>query len=122
PVTLANIAEAQRKLGAAARDVQLVFVTVDPKRDNPDRLREYLTAFSPAFVGATGEPSELVKVRDAYGIIAKEVVYPNGSAGYDHSSYVYLLDRRGRIRVLVPFGTKPGDIVDDIKMLLAEPS
>lgn len=118
PVTLANLTEAFKKLGPAAKDVQLVFVTVDPKRDDPARLHEYLGAFNPTFVGATGAPADLEAMRRAYGIIAKEVVFPNHESGYDHSSFIYLVDRRGRIRTLVPFGKPPDDIVHDIQILL----
>ena len=49
-------------MGSAARDVQLIYVTVDPARDNPERLREHLTAFNPSFLGATGTPEELQAV------------------------------------------------------------
>lgn len=118
PVTLANLTQAFKKLGPAAADVQLVFVTVDPKRDNPARLHEYLGAFNPSFVGATGAPDDLEAMRRSYGIIAKEVVFPNNQSGYDHSSFIYLVDRHGKIRTLVPFGKPPDDIVHDIQILL----
>ena len=59
PVTLARLTEVYKKLGSAARDVQLIYVTVDPERDNPERLREHLAAFNPSFLGATGTPDEL---------------------------------------------------------------
>jgi protein SCO1/2 len=120
PVTLAHLVEVHKTLGPAASDVQVVFVTVDPKRDSPARLNEFLTAFNPAFLGATGSPAELEKMRDAYGVMAQEVRFPNEEPGYSHSSFIYMLDRRGKIRSLVPFGTKPEDIVHDIRLLLTE--
>src|SRR4030095_1794350 len=102
PVTLSHLRQSFEKLGGAAAEVQLVFVPVDPKRDSPERLAEYLRAFNPSFVGATGTPQELQSVRDAYGIMAEEVVSKNAKLGYqvNHSSFIYLIDRDGRLRVL----------------------
>jgi protein SCO1/2 len=118
PVTLANLVQVHESLGPAAKDVQIVFVTVDPKRDTPEHLREYLTAFDATFVGATAAPSQLDAMRQAYGIISHETVSPNNESGFEHSSFIYLIDRAGMIRSLVPFGKPPDDIVHDIKLLL----
>jgi len=120
PVTLAHLTEAYKKLGSAARDVQLIYVTVDPQRDSPERLREHLTAFNPTFLGATGDPGELAAVQKAYGVVAKQVVSRNPALAYavDHSSSLYLVDRQGRLRGLVPFGTPVDDIVHDLGLLL----
>ena len=59
PTTLATLAKARKKLGAAAGDLQVVYVTVDPARDTPQRMREYLAAFDASFIGATGTPAQL---------------------------------------------------------------
>jgi protein SCO1 len=120
PVTLANLAEVFKKLGPAAADVQLVFVTVDPDRDSPARLREFLQFFHPTFLGATGTEEKLDAVRQAYGVIATKAASENKKLGYEvhHSSSVYLIDREGKLRVLVPFGKSPDAIVHDIKLLL----
>ena len=67
PITLARLTEVYKKLGDSARDVQLIYVTVDPKRDNPERLREYLSAFNPTFIGATGNPDDLAAVQRRVG-------------------------------------------------------
>src|SRR5882672_10973918 len=82
PVTLARLTEVYKKLGSAAGDVQLIFVTVDPKRDSPERLREYLAAFNPSFLGGTGTPDELAVVRKTYGVFAEQVVSRNPALGY----------------------------------------
>jgi protein SCO1 len=120
PVTLAHLTEVYRKLGNAARDVQLIYVTVDPARDSPERLREHLTAYNPSFLGAAGTPDQLQAVQKAYGVVAKQVVSPNPALGYavDHSSSLYLVDRQGKLRGLVPFGTPVDDIVHDLDFLL----
>ncbi len=120
PVTLAHLTEVYKKLGSAARDVQLIYVTVDPGRDSPARLGEYLAAFNPSFLGATGTPDELQAVQKAYGVVAKQVVSRNQALGYavNHSSSLYLVDRQGKLRGLVPFDTPVDDIVHDLELLL----
>lgn len=120
PITLAHLTAAWKKMGSAARDVQLIYITVDPARDNPARLREHLSAFNPGFLGATGTPEELQAVEKAYGVVARQVASKNPALPYamDHSSSLYLVDRRGELRGLVPFGTPVDDIVHDLKFLL----
>ncbi|HXJ41446.1 MAG TPA: SCO family protein [Bryobacteraceae bacterium] len=123
PITLARLKEVHRKLGSAASDVQLIFVTVDPERDSPERLREYLAAFNPSFLGATGTPDELAVVQKAYGVVAKQVVAKDPALKYEvnHSTSLYLVDRQGKMRGLVPYGTPADDIVHDLNILLKRP-
>lgn len=123
PLTLANLATASAALGDAARELQVIFVTVDPERDSAKRLREYLALFNRAFLGATGTREQLAAVRQAYGITVKREAAVNEQLGYQvhHSSFVYLIDRAGRLRLLVPFGKAPRDIAHDIELLLREP-
>ena len=120
PITLAKLTEVYKKLGPAARDVQLIYLTVDPSRDTPQRLREHLTAFNPTFLGATGTAGELQPVQKAYGVVARQAVSKNQALPYavDHSSSLYLVDRQGKLRGLVPFGTPALDILHDVEFLL----
>jgi len=119
PVTLSVLAQAYRQLGAAAANVQVIYVTVDPERDTAARLKQYLSAFNPAFVGGTGTADEMAALRKLYGVTAerhgtdKEYVIA-------HSSSIYLIDKQGRMRALMPFGHKPDDYVHDLKALLKE--
>ena len=124
PITLARLTEVYKKLGGAANEVQLIYVTVDPERDSPERLREHLAAFNPSFLGATGAPDALVAVQKAYGVVAKHVISGNPGLPYavDHSSSLYLVDRQGKLRGLVPFGTPAGDILHDLELLLKMPA
>lgn len=121
PMTLANLAQTYKKLGALADQVQVVYMTVDPERDTPARLRYYLANFNSHFVGVTGSADELAALRQSYGVIAKKEVNKNGGT-YEvhHSSYIYLIDRDGLLRALVPFGKSADDITHDIKILLQE--
>jgi protein SCO1/2 len=117
PVTLGTLREARKQLVAEGRDLQVVYVTVDPERDDAERMRTYLANFDPSFVGGTGAPEQLDAVRKAYGILAEKVTTP---AGYSvaHSSSIYLIDREGRLRALMPYGHPADDFVHDVRLLL----
>ena len=119
PITLNTFAVTRRKLGPAAADVQVVYVTVDPGRDVPARLSKYLGSFDPTFVGGTGTEDQLAAVRRSYGISAEKKVIGDDYT-YAHSSFTYLIDRSGRIRALMPYGHSPDDYVNDLTILLKE--
>jgi len=119
PTTLATFAEARRRLGPAAANVQVIYVTVDPERDDAARLKKYLGTFDRTFIGGTWSADQLAVVRKAYGISAQKV--PAGDTySYSHSSFTYLIDRAGRIRALMPYGHGPQDYVHDLTILLQE--
>jgi len=117
PITLGTLARVHRLLGAQAADVQVVYVTVDPERDDAAQLKRYLGAFNASFLGGTGSAEALAAVRKDYGIMATKVAGPDGA--YDHSSFVYLIDRDGRLRALMPYGREAEDYVHDVRILLA---
>jgi len=117
PTTLAALAEARKKLGAEGDALQIVYVTVDPERDDVERLRTYLAAFDPSFVGGTGTAEELAAVRKEYGIAATRTV-DAGRYGFSHSSYTYLIDREGSLRALAPYGHTSDDYAHDVGILL----
>jgi protein SCO1/2 len=117
PVTLAVLAQAHRKLGPLGSQVQVIYLTVDPERDNAERLKQYLAAFDPTFVGGTGTAAQMAAVRSSYGVTAEK--HGTGSDyAVAHSSFVYLITRDGKLRALMPFGHKADDYVHDISMLL----
>jgi protein SCO1/2 len=119
PTTLSTLARARKQLGSEGSDLQVVYVTVDPERDDAERLRSYLAAFDPSFVGGTGTPEQLAAVRKEYGIAATRQGSGAG-ASFSHSSYTYLIDREGRLRALVPYGRTPDDYAHDAGILLRE--
>jgi protein SCO1 len=119
PTTLATLAAARRELGAAAADVQVVYVTVDFERDVPERMKKYLGAFDTTFVGGSGTAAQLAAVRKDYGVSAEKKQYGD-SYTYAHSSFTYLIDRGGRIRALMPYGHSPDDYAHDLAILLKE--
>ena len=119
PTTLATLAQARRKLGPVAADVQVIYVTVDPQRDVAERMKKYLGTFDPTFVGGTGAAERLSAVRQDYGIFAEKKTYGRDYT-VAHSSYTYLIDRSGRIRALMPYGQGPDAYVHDLNILLKE--
>jgi protein SCO1 len=111
-----------KDLGPQADDLQMLFISVDPARDTPERLREFVTAFHPSFIGLTGTEQQLKPVRDIYGVVAQKAASENKKIGYEvhHSSSLHVVDREGKLRVLIPFGTAAADVVHDLKVLLAK--
>jgi len=120
PITLGVLAQARKKLAAAADELQVIYITVDPERDDAPRMRQYLTAFDPSFVGGTGTPPQLAAVRTDYGIsVANKTPNPGGYA-LRHWSYVYLIDRSGSLRALMPYGHSADDFAHDVRILLKQ--
>jgi protein SCO1/2 len=117
PATLAVLALAHRKLGALGSQVQVIYLTVDPERDSAERLKQYLAAFDPTFLGGTGTAAQMAAVRTSYGVTAEKVGTGSDYA-VAHSSFIYLITRDGKLRALMPFGHKADDYVHDISMLL----
>jgi protein SCO1/2 len=119
PVTLSILAHARAKLGADADNVQVVYVTVDPERDDVARMHQFLALFDKSFVGGSGPPAELAAVRKQYGISATRQDTYDGYV-IAHSSFVYLIDRHGMLRALMPFGHGVDDFAHDMKLLARE--
>ena len=126
PVTLGYLAEARKKLGAGAKDLQVVFVTVDPERDDPQHLKKFVAFFDPTFVAGTGTPGQLAEIRKVYGITMSDKIFTDAASKskgiyyLDHSSFVYLIDREGKLRAMMPFGVTADDIEHDAKALLSK--
>jgi protein SCO1/2 len=120
PTTLAELIQARQRLDKDGQRFRIVFVTVDPERDTPARLREYAKAFAGGFTALTGPAEHLAQVRKAYGVVAEKRVVAGTSAAYliDHSAFVYVIDPAGQLRVMFPFGMTIDDMVHDLKLLL----
>jgi protein SCO1/2 len=121
PTTLAEFRQLRERLGDRANEVAFVFVTVDPERDTPGKIRAYLTLFAPDFYGLSGTPAELEVVYQAYGVYA-EKQESDSAGGYEvaHTSSVYVIDRAGNLRLTFPYGTSPEDMLADMRKLLSE--
>jgi protein SCO1/2 len=119
PTTLTEVAGALRKLGADADRVQVLFVTVDPERDTPEVLGKYVTSFDPRFLGLRGDLPATQKVAKEF-----KVYFEKRKLGdtytMDHSGQSYVLDPRGRLRLLVRPDRIDTDLADDLKTILRE--
>jgi protein SCO1/2 len=120
PTTMAEMKAALDKIGEEkASQVKVVFVTVDPARDTPERVQEYVDHFSNEFIGLSGSEAELQTTWNDYGVF-RQIVEGTSAAGYlvDHTARVTLIDPDGNLRVSYGFETPVDDIVHDLKLLL----
>jgi len=120
PTTLAELKLALTELNAedAAR-VKVLFVTVDPQRDTPERVQEYVDRFNTAFIGLSGTQADLENVWKDFGVY-REVVLGESAAGYivDHTARVTLIDQQGNLRISFGLDTPVEDIAHDLKLIL----
>lgn len=119
PTTLLRLGNALEQLGERREDVQVVFVSVDPERDTPERADRYAKAVDPSFVGLSGTPEEVARVASQYGIYYARA-QGSEATGYlvDHSATVTVLDRRGRVALLWSPDLEAGPLAEDLRALL----
>jgi protein SCO1/2 len=118
PITLATLAGARKKLGADAAAVQVVYVTVDPERDNAAQMRKFLGSFDPTFIGGVGSRAQIDAAQKSFGISSTKNVNADGSYTIGHSSSIYMIDRAGGLRAVMPYGHPADDFVHDLQILL----
>lgn len=121
PTTMAKLGEAVRLLGADQDRVQVLFVTVDPKRDTPQVLARYVPAFHQAFLGLYGNERETAATAKEFKVYY-QVQAPGESGFYtvDHSGPVYAFDRNGRLRLFIRPEAGAQSIAHDLRVLLGE--
>ena len=119
PTTLADFAAARKRLGADGERVQVLFVTVDPERDKPEVLREYVRAFDPTFVALRGDPAATDRVtRDFKVYSSKREGKGPGEYTMDHSAQSFAFDASGRVRLVMAYGLAPEKIASDLRLLM----
>ena len=112
PLTLAHLKQARELLGQSAENVQVILVSTDPVRDTPGVLHDYLNKFEPSFIGITGSTEDMSKIWKDYGVIVED-------GGETHSSYTYVIDQQGDLRLHFDPEMAPEDIASDLKILLS---
>ncbi|OYW40382.1 MAG: SCO family protein [Hydrogenophilales bacterium 12-61-10] len=119
PTTLSDFAAALKQLGPQADQVQVLFVTVDPQRDKPELLKQYVPAFDPRFLGMTTDEAGLKALAKEYKVVYQKTSV-KGADNYliDHSAGTYVYDTESRLRLLIPYGSSPDLIAQDLKALL----
>ena len=118
PTTLFEVSEILRKLGPDAKNVRALFITVDPERDTPAVLKDYMSSFDPRVIGATGDSAAIMSVEKTFRVYAKKVPLDGGGYTMDHTAIVYLMDKAGRF--VAPFNMKrrPEEAAADLKRYL----
>ena len=109
-----------RNEAADATNVQVVYVTVDPERDDAAQMRKFLGGFDPTFIGGVGTRAEIDAAQNNFGISSTKTVNANGSYNIGHSSSIYMIDRAGGLRAVMPYGHTVDDFVHDLKILLRQ--
>jgi len=123
PTTLTTLGGAIDRMGARAKDFQVVFITVDPHRDTPTQLKNYLSSaeFPRGVIGLTGSDAQVAKVAQAY-----KVYYQQAGTGaaytVDHSSAIYLMDPKGQFDTVIPYGLTPDQAKDSIVKAMQDQS
>jgi protein SCO1/2 len=118
PATLFEVSEVMRALGKDADRTGALFITVDPERDTPAAMKDYLSSFDPHLRGATGDRAAIDAAEKAYRVYAKKVPTTNGDYSMDHTALVYLMDKQGHF--VAPFSLKrrPEDAAADLRRYL----
>ena len=120
PTTLAAMRDTMKLLGADAGRVQVLFATLDPTRDTPQLLGQYVPWFDPRFLGLWGdEQTVAAAARDFKVYYTKHPGAQPGSYSIDHTAASYVFDPQGRLRLVVSHGETPEHIAADLRQLLA---
>ncbi|MFA5703044.1 MAG: SCO family protein [Advenella sp.] len=118
PTAMAELSQLMTKFTPEeAAQVQVVMVSIDPERDTPEMLKAYVSAFDERFNAITGTPEQIAQLAKSFKAFYKKVAHTNGSYSMEHSSSLYVLDKKGESRILFKPGTPLEDMEKDIKSL-----
>ncbi|MCP4297411.1 MAG: SCO family protein [Proteobacteria bacterium] len=119
PSTLIEMKRLMLVLGEKADELKVIFVSVDPERDSPDRMKEWLAFYDSRFLGLTGTPTEILAAAKKYGARYKRY-NADSAAGYliKHTSYTFLIDKKGDLRYKIPFNTPTEIMIGGIEQIL----
>lgn len=120
PTTLADLGKAEQLMGATAERMQVIFITVDPERDTPQRLHDYLAYFSPNFIGMSGSLEATERIASQLGVVYEKRYASESATDYllDHTATVIVLDPQRRPQLLFPYGVTGEQIASDLQALM----
>lgn len=119
PTTMTDMALALKKLGADANKVQVLFVTLDPARDTPSLLAQYVPSFNPDFLGMYGDEATTSQVAKEYHIYFQKQPGKNSEQySLDHTAGTYVYDQNGKLRIFISYGQDADTIAHDLKLLV----
>ena len=119
PTTLAEMAQVMKELGADADQLQVLFVTVDPERDTPQVLKQYVPSFHPSFLGLYGDLDSTARAAKEFKVYFQKQPVKGGGYSVDHGAGTFILDREGRLRLFAQYGQGAAVMLHDIRLLLA---
>ena len=121
PTALGELAEARRLLGPDGERLQGIFISVDPERDTPEVMRDYVASFDPSFLALRASPEELPALAKAFKVYYKKVEGPTPTSyTMDHSAGSYVYDTQGRLRLYHRYGSGAQALASDVRRLLRE--
>ena len=115
PTTLFDVSEVLRALGKDADRTGALFITVDPERDTPAVMKDYLSSFDPHLRGETGDQAAIDAAEKTYRVYAKKVPTQSGDYNMDHTALVYLMDKQGRFVAPFSLKRKPEEAAADLR-------
>ena len=118
PTTLAEMAQVMKELGADADKLQVLFITVDPERDTPQVLKQYVPSFHPSFIGLYGDLDATARTAKEFKVFVQKQPVKDGGYSVDHGAGTFILDRDGKLRLFAQYGLGPAALVHDIRILL----
>lgn len=119
PAELFKLALVMKKLGPSAKRVQVLFITLDPERDTPSVLKDYVGAFDPRFVGLTGTPAQIDRAAASFFVQYARVAVGSDYT-IDHSTATFVLDGSGRLRLVGALNSSVDDFTHDVIALATE--
>ena len=120
PTTLAETTAWRQQLGLTPEQLRIIFVTVDPERDTPEVLKQYVPAFNPTFLGLSGTAEDISRTAKEFKVYYQKQQQPGGSYSMDHSAGTYVFDTQGRLRLFGNYGIGSKAILHDVQVLLKE--
>ncbi len=118
PTTMGELALVMKELGKDADRVQVLFVTVDPQRDTPAVMSQYVPAFHPGFLGLYGDADAIARTAKEFKVFHQKQPLPGGGYSVDHSAGTYIYDTAGRLRLFAGYGQGAPKMLHDIRLLL----
>lgn len=121
PLTMANLAQVQTEIDDDGDQMQVLMITVDPQRDTPQVVQDYVTSFHPAFVGLSGTDEQIAAATAPFGVFY-EAAEGSAATGYlvDHTARIFVIDKSGELRVTYAYDVPVEEISADMRVLVAE--
>lgn len=119
PVTMSELAAVAKELGKDAGRMQVLFVTVDPERDTPKLLAQYVPSFNPSFLGLYGDREATQRTAKEFKVFVNKQAASGGNYTVDHSAGTFIYDPAGRLRLFASYGQGAPKLLHDIRLLLA---